>query len=149
MPSLRLIVAITMAVWLAACSTTAPLPVDRVALQRQVTQAETAFAKTMADRNHAGFASFLAEDTIFFSGPTPLHGKATVAEWWKRFFTAPEAPFSWKPERVEVLDNGTLAMTTGPVFDPSGKAVASFTSVWRQESPGVWKIVFDKGCNCP
>ena len=132
---------------LSAC-VTAP-PVDRVALQRQVTAAETAFAKTMADRNHAAFVSFLADDTIFFSGPTPLRGKAAVADWWKRFYETPEAPFSWKPEKVEVLDNGQLAMTMGPVFDPSGKAVASFTSVWRQESPGVWKVLFDKGCNCP
>ena len=40
-------------------------------------------------------------------------------------------------------------LSTGPVFDPDGKPVASFTSVWRQVSPGVWRIVFDKGCNCP
>jgi len=51
--------------------------------------------------------------------------------------------------KVPCLVDGSLAISTGPVFDPSGKAVASFTSVWRQESPGVWHIVFDKGCNCP
>jgi ketosteroid isomerase-like protein len=132
---------------LAACST-APTA-DRASLERQVADTEIAFARTMADRDHAAFARFLAEDTVFFSGPTPLRGKVAVAAWWKRFYESPKAPFSWKPDKVEVLDNGQLAMSTGPVFDDSGKAVASFTSVWRQESPGVWRIIFDKGCNCP
>lgn len=133
--------------WLSACSTLPPI--DRTTLQRQVTDTEIAFAKTMADRDHAAFTRFLADDTVFFSGPAPLRGKEAVAAWWKRFYDKPQAPFSWKPERVEVLDNGTLAISTGPVFDPSGKAVSSFTSVWRQESPGVWRVIFDKGCNCP
>jgi len=134
----------------AACATTAPTaPVDRAELTRQVTETETAFAKTMADRDLAGFERFLAEDTVFFSGPAPLRGKAAVVAFWKRFYTAPKAPFSWKPGAVEVLDDGRLAMSSGPVFDPDGQAVATFTSVWRQEAPGVWRIIFDKGCNCP
>ena len=144
--ALRLTLCATL-LWLSACSTTPP--VDRLTLQRQVADTETAFAKTMADRDHVAFTSFLADDTVFFSGPTPLRGKQAVAAWWKRFYETPQAPFSWKPEKVEVLDNGSLALSTGPVFDETGKAVATFTSVWRQESPGVWRIVFDKGCNCP
>src|SRR5512139_1935612 len=135
---------------LGACAATpVPAPGDRATLVRQVIDTETAFAKTMADRDHDAFTRFLADDTVFFSGPEPLRGKAAVAAWWKRFYTSPQAPFSWKPGKVEVLEDGTLALSTGPVFDPAGKAVSSFTSVWRQQSPGVWRIVFDKGCNCP
>ncbi|MGY4829844.1 DUF4440 domain-containing protein [Sphaerotilaceae bacterium SBD11-9] len=147
MPFSRLLATLLVTATLAACSTP-PRP-DLPTLQRQVIDTETAFAATMAKRDHAGFVSFLADDTVFFSGPTPLRGKAAVADWWKRFYATPEAPFSWKPEKVEVLDNGSLAMSTGPVLDPSGKAVASFTSVWRREPNGRWKIIFDKGCNCP
>jgi len=44
-----------------------------------------------------------------------------------------------------VLESGNLALSTGPVRDPSGKVTGSFTSIWRQEKPGVWRIVFDKG----
>ena len=44
----------------------------------QVMATERAFAKTMADRDLKGFASFRADDTVFFSGPTPLRGKAAV-----------------------------------------------------------------------
>ena len=54
--------------------------------------------------------------------------------------------FSWAPAEVEVLDSGTLAMTSGPVYDPSGTRTGTFTSVWRAEKDGSWKIVLDKGC---
>ena len=41
-------------------------------LREQVRQTETSFAKTMADRDHAGFASFLAEETVFTVSYTHL-----------------------------------------------------------------------------
>jgi ketosteroid isomerase-like protein len=142
----RLSLVIASALWLSACA----VPViPRATLEQQVADTERAFAKTMADRDHAAFTRFLADDTVFFSGPVPLRGKAAVAAGWKRFYEGAQAPFSWRPDKVEVLDSGELALSTGPVFDPDGKPVASFTSVWRQVSPGVWRIVFDKGCNCP
>ena len=121
-------------------------------LQHQVADTERAFAKTMADRDHAAFVTFLSAEAIFFTGPTPLHGRQQVADAWKRFYEKPDAPFSWAPETVEVLDSGALAVSSGPVWDPKGKQFATFTSIWRLEAPGVWRIVFDKGndvCDCP
>jgi ketosteroid isomerase-like protein len=122
-----------------------------VALQKQVADTERAFAATMAKRDFAGFASFISSEAIFFSGPKPLHGKEEVAAWWKKYYEKPGAPFSWEPDQVEVLPSGTLAMTSGPVYDPDGKLFARFTSVWRLEAPDTWRIVFDKGndvCSC-
>jgi ketosteroid isomerase-like protein len=134
---------------LAGCAATAPPPApSRAALERQVADTERAFAQTMADRDLAAFSRFLSDETVFFSGPTPLRGKAAVMEFWKRFYDKPEAPFSWRPDKVEALDSGTLALSSGPVFDPAGKCVGRFTSIWRQEAPSVWRIVFDKGGAC-
>lgn len=121
-------------------------------LKQQVTDTERAFAATMAKRDHAAFAAFLAEETVFYSGPRPLRGKEAVAAFWKRFYEGEEAPFSWEPDSVEVLDSGTLAHSSGPVHDPHAKLIGRFNSVWRQEAPGKWRIVFDKGekvCDCP
>ena len=139
------------AMGVAAGCATAPPPQSTAPLRDQVMATERAFARTMADRDFTAFTGFIAEDTVFFSGPTPLHGKAQVAAFWKRFYEQKEAPFRWEPAEVEVLDAGTLALSFGPVFDPAGKQIATFTSIWRQEAPGVWRIVFDKGaaaCNC-
>jgi ketosteroid isomerase-like protein len=138
------------AVMLAGCAAAGPRP-DTAELKKQVIATERAFAATMAARDHAKFVSFLAEDTVWFGpGDRPLRGKQAVADAWKPFYEKAEAPFSWEPSVCEVLDSGDLALTSGPVHDPSGKQVATFTSIWRQEKPGVWRIVFDRGCpHCP
>ena len=54
-------------------------------------------------------------------GRSVLRGRPAVVEGWKAFFEGPKAPFSWQPDRVEVVHSGTLAFSTGPVFDPEGK----------------------------
>jgi ketosteroid isomerase-like protein len=120
---------------------------DPAALAEEVRRTERAFAKTMADRDHAAFASFLADDTIFL-GRRALRGRAAVAAAWKDYFEGPKAPFSWEPERVEVNDAGTMGLSVGPVRDETGKQTGSFHSIWRREKDGRWKIIFDNGCNC-
>jgi len=130
------------------CATVAAASEGSTDLREQVRKTEAAFAKTMADRDAAAFASFLSDEAVFVGGKAVARGKAAVADQWKRFFMGAEAPFSWRPEKVEVLDSGTLAMTSGPVFDPAGKRIGTFNSVWRRESDGTWKIVLDNGCDC-
>jgi ketosteroid isomerase-like protein len=115
-------------------------------LTRQVQVAESSFAATMAQRNHAAFTSFLDHETVFFGRAGAIRGKDAVAADWKAYFEGDAAPFSWRPEVVEVLDSGTLGLTSGPVFDPAGRRIGTFTSVWRRETGGAWKIIFDKGC---
>jgi ketosteroid isomerase-like protein len=114
-------------------------------LTDELRKAESAFAKTMADRDHAAFTSFLADETVFMGRKT-LRGKAAVAAGWKRFYDGARAPFSWNPERVEVLDSGMLGMTSGPVYDENGQRTGTFNSVWRRDKDGRWRIVFDIGC---
>lgn len=118
-------------------------------LRQQVIDTERGFAQTMARRDFAAFTSFLAEDTVFFAGDRPLRGKAQVAADWKKYYEKPGAPFSWEPAQVEVLDGGTLAISSGPVRNPEGKIFATFTSIWQRQNGG-WKIIFDKGNQiCP
>ena len=48
-------------------------------LKEAVRRTETAFARTMADRDHAAFTRFLADETIFLSGGQATRG----ARRWK------------------------------------------------------------------
>ena len=134
------------AVTAAGLATAAPQGPSPGELQRQVTEAERGFAKTMADRDHQAFSSFLADEAVFLGETRTRRGKQQVAEGWKPFFEGAQAPFSWEPERVEVLDSGSLALSTGPVHDPQGQRVGTFSSIWRREADGRWRIIFDKGC---
>lgn len=122
-----------------AATAAAPSP------RQQVFAAERAFARSMADRNLRAFAGHVSGEAIFFSRTGVLRGKPAVVAAWSRFFEGKTAPFSWEPDRVEVLRSGTLALSTGLVRDPTGKIIGRFNSIWRREAPGVWRVVFDKG----
>jgi len=125
---------------LAQDDTTEPNPI-----RLEVEATERSFARTMANRNFEAFARFIADEAVFFSGSEPLRGKPRVLAAWKAYFDGPDAPFSWEPDRVEVLESGDLASSSGPVFGAEGNRVATFHSVWRRDLNGEWEIVFDQG----
>lgn len=132
---------------LAGCATPPP---DPTALAEQVRASETAFAATLAVRDFTAFAGWVADDAVFINGGKPLRGKAAVLAHWARFFQKPAAPFSWKPEIIEVLASGGLAYSEGPVSLPDGRVVARYFSTWRRDADG-WRIVLDNGvdhCDC-
>ena len=123
-------------------------PTPALSARDQVFAAERAFARTMQDRDLAAFTRHLSKDAIFY-GRGIDRGPAAVTASWKAFFDGPAPPFSWEPTSVEVVDSGTLALSTGPVRAPDGRQISTFNSVWRLEADGVWRVVFDKGCQCP
>lgn len=134
----------TLLVTAAGCALNAVAAPDLDALRAEVRAAECAFAQSMADRDLTAFARHVADDTVFFA-PGMRRGKAAVLEGWKRWFEGPQAPFSWAPEQVEVLQDGSLAYSTGLVRDSQGRAVSRFASVWRRSAQGAWQVVFDHG----
>jgi ketosteroid isomerase-like protein len=131
---------------LAACLSAAPTQSQTTAeLAQQVRAAEHGFATTMALRDSVAFATFIADEAVFF-GPGAIRGKAAVVAAWRGFFEGADAPFSWEPETVEVLDSGTLAISSGPVRNPQGQRIGTFNSIWRRAADGRWLVVFDRGC---
>ena len=130
-------------------------PLDSAAQQTQggpntqrVADVERAFAATLAKRDAAGFAEHVSQEAIFMGAsdtPRVQRGRQAVVEAWKPYFDEPSPPFSWEPDIVEVLDSGTMALTSGPVRDPKGEIIGRFNSIWRLEPDGRWRIVFDRG----
>jgi ketosteroid isomerase-like protein len=120
-------------------------------LKEVVLDSERGFADSMARRDLARFSSYVSAEAVFFSSPDGsrvLRGRKAVIEGWTRYFDGPKAPFSWAPETAEGLDSGTLAMTTGPVRDQTGRITGRFSSVWRLEPDDHWRVIFDHGCSC-
>lgn len=111
----------------------------------EVEARERAFARTMAERDLDAFGTFVSEEAVFFNGNVPIRGRDAIVAAWTPFFQGPEAPFSWEPDVVTVLESGELALSSGPVRSVAGEAAGRFNSIWRLEADGVWRVVFDKG----
>ena len=118
---------------------------DLAGLAAEVRATEVAFAKTLAERDVKTFRRMIAPDVIWLAD-VPLRGPEQVLTRWQKFFDAPQPPFSWSPETVEVQQGGKLALSTGPVVNTAGKRVGTYTSIWRREPGGEWRIIFDRGC---
>ncbi|MCP4413473.1 MAG: nuclear transport factor 2 family protein [Gammaproteobacteria bacterium] len=114
-------------------------------LEQEVSEVEKAFARTMANRDFEGFKSFIDDEAVFLGTKGPLRGKKEVTEAWKSLFESKQPPFSWQPETVMVLESGNLAYSTGPVKDDKGVVNFYYSSVWRKNDQGKWKIILDKG----
>ena len=122
---------------------------DPTVLERLAAIAPVTAVRGNNDRG--AFATFIADDAVFINGGKPLRGKAAIVAHWQRFYAGPRAPFSWKPEIVEVVESGRLGYSEGPVSDPDGVVVARYASTWRLDAAGQWKVVFDNGtevCRC-
>lgn len=128
----------------------APLPTDAdlAAAAAEVRAAEIAFAKTMADRDINRFIEFVAEDAVF-NGNQPHIGRTAVALAWHGYFETPRAPFSWAPDAVAASADGRHAVSTGLARDRAGKVISRFTTLWRKDDDGHWRVIVDQGVDAP
>ena len=85
-------------------------------LKRQVMEAERGFAATMKARDFEAFKRYIADEAIFFGTEGPLRGKAAIARGWRQFYDKPQAPFSWEPEEVEVVESVSYTHLTLPTI---------------------------------
>jgi ketosteroid isomerase-like protein len=141
---------------LTACATPQTSPITpkpaaltmqaRAELSETVKARENAFAKTLADRDFAAFASFIDEDAVFLYGGSPQRGKAEILAAWKGYFEGETPPFAWRADYAEVDPSGTWAQTKGTVSSVQGEDFAIFWSVWRRTPSGEWLVYFDDGC---
>ena len=134
-------------------------PTGRVLSEQQLSELEAslrateiAFAASVAEKDRESFAGFIADEAIFVSGAV-LRGKQAILEGWAVFFREDAPKLTWRPEVVEIQDDGELGMTRGPFTveqpGPDGSLISRsglFTSVWEHQADGGWKVIFDAGC---
>jgi ketosteroid isomerase-like protein len=112
---------------------------------------ETGFSQSVEENKLEKFTSYIDADARFV-GDSVLRGRQAVTEAWKVFFTEGGPAIKWRPQFVEVLEDGKLALTRGPfrmtVTGDDGNVIenwGTFNSVWRLYPDGEWKVVFDAG----
>lgn len=112
---------------------------------------EIGFSHAAEARDAEAFASFIDDDARFV-GNGVLRGPSPIAEAWSVFFHEDSPSIKWRPQYVEVLEDGKLALTRGPyrvlARDDEGDEIerwGTFNSVWRRQADGSWKVVFDAG----
>jgi ketosteroid isomerase-like protein len=122
-------------------------------LTEEVRCREIGFSKSVETRDAERFTSFIDEDARFVGGSV-MHGPVAIAEAWSVFFADGGPTIKWRPQFVEVLEDGKLALSRGPFQmiskDDQGDESehwGTFNSVWRLNDDGEWRVVFDAGSN--
>jgi ketosteroid isomerase-like protein len=112
---------------------------------------EIAFSKSIETQDLTKFMSLIDADARFVSSVV-TKGPEAIAEAWSIFVADHGPKIKWRPQFVEVLTDGKLALTRGPyrmvTRDEAGQETehwGTFNSVWRLQVDGSWKVVFDAG----
>jgi len=112
---------------------------------------EISFSLAAENRDAEAFSTFIDSDARFV-GNSVMRGVEQIVTAWSVFFADDGPSIKWRPQFVEVLEDGTLALTRGPYHvsssDEEGNPVDSwgiFNSVWRLHDDGQWRVVFDAG----
>ena len=135
--------------WLASLLS---LPICAVAdAENEVRCHEIAFSQSVENQDVEAFASFIDADARFIGGSVQ-RGADAVVQAWSIFFGDDAPRIMWRPQYIEVLHDGTLALSRGPyrmvATDADGTSKehwGTFNSIWRRQGDGSWRIIFDAG----
>ncbi len=111
------------------------------AIEKQLRDADPAFAKATQERRIEGWMEFFAEDGAIIREGKALTGKPAIREFYTPVFAD-----SWVPTKAEVSRDGTLGYTYGDAEAKTGDHVSRgmYVTVWRRIN-GEWKVVLDLG----
>lgn len=117
---------------------------------KSLAEAERSFAKMAAAEGvRNAFVFNLADKALMFRGG-PINGK----ELWEKRKPAPFI-LKWEPEFVDISASGDFGFTTGPWEIQEYRPLTEvggygyFTSVWKKQTDGAWKVVLDIGTSNP
>lgn len=112
---------------------------------------EIGFSKAVERKDMEAFRSYIDPDARFV-GNGISRGVEDIAAAWNVFFGENGPSIVWRPQILEVLENGALALSRGPYrvrsTDADGNEIetwGTFNSIWRLHEDGRWRVVFDAG----
>ena len=120
--------------------------------QRELLRVDQEWATAASEgRDVERVASYWSDDaTIAPAGAPLVVGKIAIRQFVAQSFATPGFHIHWKTLRVVVSQDGTMGYTTddstmtvpgadGKLMTLAGRGVA----IWRRDSSGAWKCVFD------
>ncbi len=116
---------------------------------------EARFAKDVAARGGAGFASWFADDGVLLgNGAAPVIGKVAIEK--SSTWSPKDYQLTWTPTDAVMGPSGAIGYTwsvyEGHSKDANGNPVDTsgrFITIWRKEPDGSWKVALDAGANAP
>ena len=112
---------------------------------------EIGFSRSVEAQDRDLFPTFIDPDARFANNAVVRTPEA-IADAWDAFFREDAPKIKWRPQFVEVLETGDLALTRGPYRitdkDDEGnprEGWGTFNSVWRLNANREWLVVFDAG----
>jgi ketosteroid isomerase-like protein len=119
-------------------------------------QLEGEFMKAAAEKGSQGYMSYYAEDSVEVPNGAPLiQSKAEIAKGMG-FLDDKNNRLLWTPVGADISSSGDLGYTYGNyefhTKNKDGKPVVEYgkyTSIWKQQKDGSWKVVLDMGNASP
>jgi ketosteroid isomerase-like protein len=115
-------------------------------------EADRAFDRDTAARGLDGWMGWFAEDARIETNKDVLVGKAVLREYYSKMFAGREFRIHWWPVQADISADGTLGFTFGRAEvswrDEKGemqKRESRYTTLWRRQRDGQYKVVFDMG----
>lgn len=119
-------------------------------------QLEGEFMKMAAEKGSQGFMSYYADNAVELPNGVPvIVGKAEIAKGMG-FLDIKDNRLEWAPVGADISASGELGYTYGNYQfhskDKEGKPhveYGKYTSVWKLQKDGSWKVVLDMGNASP
>lgn len=117
---------------------------------------EAEFMKAAAEKGSQGFMSYYADEAVELPNGGPvISGKVEIAKGMG-FLDEKSNSLTWAPVGGGISSSGDLGYTYGTYQyrsnDKEGKPHVEFgkyTSIWRLQSDGSWKVILDMGNASP
>jgi ketosteroid isomerase-like protein len=119
-------------------------------------QLESEFMKDAVKYGSHGYMSYYADDSVELPNGAPLiQGKVNIAKTMG-FLDDTSNHLTWAPVGADISASGDLGYTYGTFefrgLDKDSKptvAHGKYTSIWKKQKDGGWKVVLDMGNASP
>ncbi len=143
------LLALAMTIWVVGCAPESGEPIDLDAERLAILEADRAWSETPPDVE--AFVSVFADGGRFLPPEAPeAHSREAIQEAVSGMFSLPGFSLSWSPNFAGVSQAGDLGYSIGAfeftADDAEGNPVTrngKYTSVWRKQEDGQWKVVSD------